>query len=322
MDIETGVAIVMNSWVQARPDELIHLITDESHRYELEAFERWTRSHDAVLKSTVLPSGNVQKGIDVESMAHILAYTDVVIGATGYSFITTGAVRQATKKRARFLSLPLDCKDGTSLLEHDFIAADPRWCAKMAKRLLHRFHDCDTIRVTTKAGTDLTLSKRGRWGGYFNGVAAKRGAISSASYEMYIPVEERKTEGRLVLDGSLGYLGPVTSPFAVEFRGGELFCADTDADATRLFDYIESFHDPAMRISCEFGIGLNTLAKCRGICYIEDESAYGTFHIGMGRNISLGGAQEAEGHFDLIANAPTVYAGAALVMLDGKLIYD
>ena len=30
----------------------------------------------------------------------------------------------------------------------------------------------------------------------------------------------------------------------------------------------------------ELGIGLNELSKIEGNCYIEDESAYKTFHIG------------------------------------------
>ena len=34
----------------------------------------------------------------------------------------TDAVRQATARGARFLSLPLSCADGTSILENDFIA--------------------------------------------------------------------------------------------------------------------------------------------------------------------------------------------------------
>lgn len=50
-----------------------------------------------------------------------------------------------------------------------------------------------------------------------------------------------------------------------------------------------------MVVAAEFGIGLNTHSRCAGNCYIEDESTYGTFHIGFGRNIALGGVQDASG---------------------------
>ena len=70
----------------------------------------------------------------------------------------------------------------------------------------------------------------------------------------------------------------------------------------------------------ELGIGLNRISRTRGISYIEDESAYHTFHIGMGRNIGLGGKQEAAGHFDIVTNDPTIEAGNKLIMKDGELV--
>ena len=55
---------------------------------------------------------------------------------------------------------------------------------------------------------------------------------------------------------------------------------------------MESFGDKEIYCAAELGIGLNTKSKCEGICYIEDESTYSTFHIGFGRNIALGGRHE------------------------------
>ena len=75
-----------------------------------------------------------------------------------------------------------------------------------------------------------------------------------------------------------------------------------------------------MWMNGEFGIGLNALSKCRGISYIEDESTYGTFHIGMGRNISLGGVQHAKGHFDIVTHNPTIWADGDCIMKDGEVV--
>ena len=320
MDIETGIGIVMNHWAKVQPEELIHLITDETHMAEAEAMERWATSHGAILKTTMVPSALVQNGDILENLAHQLSFADVIIGATDYSFITTDAVRQATAKGARFLSLPLSCTDGSSLLEQDFIAMDTRWTAHAAKGLLRCFNRCSSIRVVSQAGTDLHLSKKGRKGTFFNGIAGKKGTLSSASFECCIPIVETATNGELWLDASLGYLGSIRHPFPVTFREGRLLCTDQSPDALRLREYIESFHDSMMWFSGEFGIGLNTLARCRGLSYIEDESAYGTFHIGMGRNLALGGQQNAAGHFDMIAYRPTIYADDTLLMLEGRLL--
>lgn len=67
---------------------------------------------------------------------------------------------------------------------------------------------------------------------------------------------------------------------------------------------MEEYFDPRIYIAGELGIGLNSCSNCLGNCYIEDESAYGTFHVGLGRNIALGGVQNAKGHFDLVCREP------------------
>ncbi|MBQ5804300.1 MAG: hypothetical protein IIW22_00820, partial [Erysipelotrichaceae bacterium] len=81
-----------------------------------------------------------------------------------------------------------------------------------------------------------------------------------------------------------------------------------------------SFHDRTMYRPGEFGIGLNKISKCRGICYIEDESVYSTFHLGMGRNIALGGVQNAAGHFDIVTGFPDIYADGEAVMINGEIV--
>ena len=106
-----------------------------------------------------------------------------------------------------------------------------------------------------------------------------------------------------------------------EFKNGKLVEATSeDEGANKLLEYIKTFHDDKMFKPGEFGIGLNKKSKCRGICYIEDESVYSTFHIGMGRNITLGGEQMAAGHFDIITHKPTIYADETIIMKDGEIV--
>lgn len=88
----------------------------------------------------------------------------------------------------------------------------------------------------------------------------------------------------------------------------------------RLKNYMEAYKDSRIYIGGEFGIGLNSYSRCVGDCYIEDESAYGTFHIGLGRNLALGGAQNAKGHFDLVCLEPDIYADNRQLMQEGKII--
>ena len=320
INIDKGVSIILHDWLNVTKDELIHFITDETHLKEAEAISRWAYGADAVLKTTVLPSNLIQNGEVIEKMVDILSNEYVIIGATDYSFITTNAIKTAVGNGARFLSIPLSCTDGTSLLENDFILMNTGEARRNARKLLEYYENAERVRVTTRLGTDLSLSVKGRKAGAFYGQARKPRETASASFEVYVAPVEDSMNGVLYLDASFGYLGLVESPIKIIFKDGTLVSAESeDGGAEKLLNYIDSFHDRTMYKPGEFGIGLNKRSKVRGVCYIEDESAYSTFHIGMGRNIALGGVQQAAGHFDIVTNKPNIYIDDMLVMKEGEI---
>ena len=146
-------------------------------------------------------------------------------------------------------------------------------------------------------------------------------AIQEIGTTAYLTFREGASkDGELILDGSMGYIGIVDSPVRVELRGGRIVEIEDNASGRRLKQFLARFHDPEnMVVAAEFGIGLNTHSRCAGNCYIEDESTYGTFHIGFGRNIALGGVQDASGHYDLVTHAPCIYVDNRMIMDHGQL---
>lgn len=166
----------------------------------------------------------------------------------------------------------------------------------------------------------MRFRKKGRNAGFFNGDIRDGNGFSSASIELYVPIEEDQTNGGLYLDGSLGYIGAVKEPVRIEFQNGRIIDIEENEDGRRLKTYIESFDDDRMYVTAEFGIGLNSFAKCVGNCYIEDEPSYGTYHIGFGRNLALGGAFEACGHFDLVTHEPDIYTDNRKIMERGRVL--
>mgnify|MGYP000059708262 CR=1 FL=1 len=146
-------------------------------------------------------------------------------------------------------------------------------------------------------------------------------AIDEIGTTAYLTFREGSSaDGELILDGSMGYIGIVDSPVRVELRGGRIVEIEDNASGRRLKQFLARFHDPEnMVVAAEFGIGLNTHSRCAGNCYIEDESTYGTFHIGFGRNIALGGVQDASGHYDLVTHAPCIYVDNRMIMDHGQL---
>ena len=318
MRIEQGARIIVENWIHAQPEDVIHFITDETKLREAEAFTYATRQIGAIPKLTVLPSDSVQAGDSIEQMRNIMSYATAIVGATNYSFITTNAVDYALHHGARFLSLPLSTNDGGSLLEQDFLKMDPNVAARLGRPMLRCLRSSDTVHITTKLGTDIHFGIKNRKPGIFNGVTARAGVCASASFEVYIPPVETQTNGRVILDGSMGYIGLVKNALELGFENGYLTYIDPTPDGRRLKSFLEDFGDPEMYCAAELGIGLNQISRCRGASYIEDESAYGTFHIGFGRNLALGGDHNAAGHFDVVVHNPTIITGEAVLMKDGE----
>lgn len=318
MHIDQGARIIVEQWLCAKPDDVLHFIFDETKTKEMEAFVKATENLGAIPKVSILPSDSIQSGNTIEEMRHIMSYATVIIGATKYSFITTNAVSYALRHGARFLSLPLFTNDGSSLLEQEFLKMNPGKAARLAAPMLRKLRKGNQLHVTTKLGTDITFSIENRKPGLFHGRANRPGECASASFEVYIPPIETKTHGRIILDGSMGYLGLVEKPLELGFDCGKLVYIENTFDGRRLKAFMESFHDKKMYCVSEFGIGLNQCSQCRGSSYIEDESAYGTFHIGFGRNLALGGTHDAAGHFDIVVHKPTVETEKAIVMKEGE----
>ncbi len=320
MDIETAAAIIVNDWLCVKRSEVFYFITDEYHRIEADACIQQAEQRGAITKLSVLPIQQIQDGRLLESMRNIMSYADVVVGATTYSFITTDAVDFALKHGARFLSLPLSTNNGKSLFESDFIGMNTRTAERNARRLLPYLKKASELRVTTPAGTNAFFSMKGRRPGFFSGRASRRGSFSSASFEVYVPVVEDSAQGSVVIDGSLGYLGTPSNHVKVNFTDGYLQADRTqNSDAERLLSYMEAFNDPRMFYAVEFGIGLNEYAHCSGQSYIEDESTAGTFHIGLGRNLVLGGIRDAAGHFDIVMHKPDIFADSVQILSKGRI---
>ena len=316
-----GARCIIQNWIEAKENEVLHFITDENHIREADIFELAAFECGVVPKITILSSDGVQSGEVIEKMKNTMYYSDVIIGATHYSFITTEAVDYALKKGSRFLSFPMHTNDNSSIFEREFIRMRPKTAKKMGRPVADKITKSERVVVTTEKGTNVAFCVKDRKAGIFAGSCTGRGRVASSSFEVYVPIVETMTNGVVIADGSLGYLGAIKSPIELVFEAGYLVEINGKEDASRLKRYMESFNDKEIYCAAELGIGLNTKSKCEGVCYIEDESTYGTFHIGFGRNIALGGNHEAKGHFDIVTHKPDIIADDIILMNEGELVF-
>lgn len=313
--VEQGAEIIVRRWIRAGQGERIAFFSDLSGRVQAETLLDAALRAGADASLHLIEQGTEQLGsaLEMPSVQKAIAESSTMVGATRNSMLTTRPVAEAVAAGKRYLSLPLSAGK-MPMLSRTFLQMPPEAAAQMAQPLLAAYCDSCSIRVTTPAGTDLTLSVRGRKPLAFTGDFS-HSRCDSACFEVTIPPLEDSVEGIFVVDGSLGYIGAPEKPLRLRFCRGRLVEIESTPDGERLHAYIAAFRDEGLNVAGEFGVGLNTFARCTGECYIEDESAFGTFHIGMGRNLTFGGTHDAAGHYDLVGLAPTIHVDGAVVRL-------
>ena len=101
-------------------------------------------------------------------------YSDVIIGATHYSFITTEAVEYALKKVQDFFLFR--CIQMTTALyfEREFIRMSPKVAKRRGRPLAEEITKADKVLVKTKKGTNVAFSITGRKAGIFAGKLYKK----------------------------------------------------------------------------------------------------------------------------------------------------
>lgn len=318
--MKRGARIIIQDWMRVKPWDRLLIVTTREHLPEALAMKECAKGRVKSVNTLIVEDMGRHVGVFFDTNEEVFDPYTAIIAATEYSLVTTKAAKRAIEKHRKFLSLPLSTNDGRSMLEYDFLMMDTKKSRLMEKVIMKYLRHSTQIHVTTSAGTDLHFGKEGRNPGFFNGVIKDGRGYSSASIEVYVPIEETKTEGIFILDGSLGYIGKAEEPTRIQFEKGRIVDIEDTVTGRRLKTYMEDYHDERIYIGGEFGIGLNALSKCLGHCYIEDESAYGTCHIGLGRNIALGGVQNASGHFDLVCKEPDIYVDNRQIMQQGKII--
>lgn len=318
--IRRGARIVVKKWIKAAPGEKICFVTSDAHQRECELMAHAARLSGACPYLLPVREEGIHVGTYFDENPTIFRPYDVIVGAADYSIITTRAAEQALADGHRLLSLPLSTNTRESMLAMDFMTMDPEETRITAETAMGMMGRPNTIHVTAEAGTDLRISMKDRDFTFFNGTFWPRHNFSSASFEICIPIVENSAEGVLVCDGSFGYIGKVDGNVRITFHHGRIQDIEDNAEGRRLKDYLESYHDPQMYVAGELGIGLNEKSRCAGECYIEDESTYGTFHIGVGRNIGIGGRHTASGHFDLVTWHPDISFDDRMVMKKGSFL--
>ncbi len=252
------------------------------------------------------------------ALAAAMREADLFVAPVSRSITHTRAVKEAVQNGSRGLMLTQFVPD---MLAAGGIEADFSSLAPEARETAAAMERGERLRVTNPAGTDLVMDIAGRRGNALV-CMVKPGEFSPVpNVEANVSPIEGSASGRLVVDASVPYagIGVLRDPIYCEVREGYIISIDGGEEAVRLSTALAGMDDPMVYNVAEVGIGLNPHCRLRGLM-LEDEGVYGTVHIGIGTNITLGGKVQAACHYDLIISEPTVSIDESPILRAGKVI--
>jgi len=253
-----------------------------------------------------------------ELVTEAMKQVDVVIAPLSTSITHTNARRLACAEGARVGTMPG--------ITEDIMVRTMRADYHKIARLTHQVRDIlsagKTVRVTSPAGTDLTLPIDGINAIASTGLILERGSFGNLpSGEAYLMPQEGKAEGILVVDGSMAGVGLITDePIRITIVNGKAEKIEGGKEAALLEETVERI-GPLARNIAEFGVGTNDMAQVTGKI-LEDEKVKGTIHVALGNNISMGGTVNVPFHVDGVVLKPTVYVDEVLLLKEGKLLVE
>ena len=200
------------------------------------------------------------------------------------------------------------------------MTADLHQIRQTAEKLADRLRGAARIRVTSPAGTDVTVQIGDREPrGWYTGIVREPGEISAfPGGEVSFPPVEGRSHGTIVFERVMTDIGALAEPVRITVADGlaaQIHGGDGAARLRALIDGIQG----ATNIG-ELGIGLNPAARISDDI-TETKKAVGTAHFALGDSAGgYGGTVECPLHIDGMVMRATVEIDGDCVVRDGKLL--
>ena len=250
-----------------------------------------------------------------EPVARLMKMVDVVVCPTAKSLTHTDARRNAAKEGVRIGTMPGINPE----IMARCLSADYEKIIRLTDFIAEKLKPVETIRVVTAKGTDVTMPVKGRMIIPSRGVLREKGESGNLpSGEVFLAPWEDKTQGRVVIDGSMAGIGLLKNPIIIDIVDGYAEKIEGGEEAEKLKKLLEKPGRDARAVA-EFGIGTNYKAKLSGQI-LEDEKVFGTIHIAFGNNLTMGGKISVSSHLDGLVKEPDVFFDDEQIMKKGKMV--
>jgi leucyl aminopeptidase (aminopeptidase T) len=314
MSLETALDTVCRECLGIKTGETVLVVTDPPKRSIAEALVDRARSLGAEVVLAEMSERQTHGTEPPPPIAAALLECDVYIAPTSKSISHTEARKQATDKGIRGATMPDITED---ILERT-MSADYAAIRQRSRALADALTNGEVVRITSAAGTDVTIPIGGRRGLSDDGDLTAPAAFGNLpAGEGFIAPVEGGTNGRIVFDGSIWPIGILRDPLTIEIADG--YAVDLSGPSAAEFrSWIEPHGREAFAVA-ELGIGTNDSARLTGNV-LEDEKILGTIHVAFGDNHGFGGNVRVASHQDGIVTAPTVTIDATTILEGGRLL--
>lgn len=305
--------IAISDCMAVKPGENVVIVADEPKReIGVALWEQAVQIGADAVYMEIIPR-KIHGTEPPPTVAEAMKKADVVLGPTSKSFSHTVARKEANKAGARIATLP----DITAEMMERTLCADYKKIGILSEKFAQILSAGKTAHLTTKAGTDLTMSIAGREAHPDTGLNHTPGSFSNLpAGEAYIAPLEDTAEGVLVVDGAMAGIGVLSAPIRMTVEKGYVAGIEGGPEAAKLQAMLDEYGKPARNIA-ELGIGTNDKAIITGNI-LEDEKVMGTVHVALGNSASFGGRVEVPIHLDGILNHPTLTIDGQVVIRDGQ----
>ncbi len=264
----------------------------------------------------VMPPRSIDGEEPPAPIAAAMKEADVVFTPVRQSITHTYANRDAIGAGARGVMLT---QYNMNMLKKGGVYCDFEALLPLCERVSAFLDEANDVRLTTPAGTDLTLSLAGRGGNLHPGLARESGQMTTVpNAECSSSPVEGTANGVIICDASVPYydIGVVTEPIRFDVKDGAVTKISGGSQAQALDDLLASQGDPAVYNIAQISFGLNPHCPMEGVM-LHDEGVYGTSHIGIGTSVLLGGEVKTLTHFDALMWKPTWEIDGKVVLKDG-----
>ncbi len=318
MNVKAAAKVLLATCGECKKNEKILIVTDPSSVGIAQAFFAAAKDYPNINMLMINETG--MHGTNPNQQAcEAMINADVIFGCTKFSLFHAPARREASAKGARFVNM-VDYNE--NIMKKGGLFSDFTKMGKICLGIAKVLEGKSTCHITTKLGTDITCSIKGRKPNPQIGRSNKPGMISSPpDVECATCAVEGTANGVVYIDGSIPFpgLGLIKEPIKLTVEKSHIIKIEGGAQAKTMKKILKNLKDPNAYVIGEIGLGLNPQCKLSG-SMLEDEGTGGTIHFACGDNRSFGGKTACKLHLDMIFRNPTMVVDDKIVILDaGKV---